>query len=102
MLDFLLKLLGENPAEFPSITDKQAILLEYGLNLLTYSLPIILSIFPIYWFFRKSNKHRKTKKNIIIFTVLCIVLFALGIFIPELIKSMLMGFAVQSFYGGQV
>jgi len=101
-VDMLLKLLGENPKNSFDIVDKQAVLLEHGLNLLTYFLPVILLVVPVFWFFRKARDEKRKTKNIVIFLVCCVLFLVLGIVIPELIKNMLMGFAVTSLYGCQI
>lgn len=98
----LLRLLGENPLDFPRTADKQAVFLEHGLNIFTFLLPILLLTIPILWFIKKDSVYKKKTKSIVIFLVLLIISLAIGIIIPELIKNMLMGYAVQSFYGGQI
>lgn len=102
IVDMLLRLLGENPTDFPRVVDKQAIFLEHGINIFTFLLPFILLIVPIFWFYKKNSLERKRTKTIIFFILGCLIAVSLGLFIPELIKNLLMGYAVQSFYGGKI
>ena len=99
----LLRVLGENPAGYPSFSDKASILLVYLLDYSIWFLPILFLIIPFVWLLINNIRGMKiTKKIFIIVIVVSIVASVVGYLVPVIITNLMMGLGVQSFYGGQI
>lgn len=102
-VDMLLRLLGENPVGYPTMSDKFAIILVYLLDYGRFVLPVILFIIPLLVLYWKKKRGAKIKRKTHYWVIgLCLLLAIVGYFIPEIIANLLMGLAVQNLYGGQV
>lgn len=97
LADFLLKLLGNNPAAYPTAEDKW---ITISVELTMYSIPIILILLFISPFiFLWICKKRFTLKNIVIALITSTALVSLALFGLWLAFWYLQGLAFRDLYG---
>lgn len=100
MLDLLIKILGETPSNFPSMSDKITYIIANYMYYFEFAFPLALAIIPlVIVFFRNKRGQKLTKKNIIIVIISCVALFCFGLLIPVLLDYIGAGFAVRRLYG---
>jgi len=103
IVDMLLRLLGENPAGYPTITDKMSGITAALLGFSTIYLAYVLVVIPWIWLlWQKKKKRLITKKMVIIVIIISILLFWLGYNLPWWIIEIMGGITVQGLYGGQI
>ncbi|MDO8511962.1 MAG: DNA translocase FtsK 4TM domain-containing protein [bacterium] len=103
IVDMLLKLLGENPAGYPTFSDKMAGITAALLGYSTIYLSYVLVILPWAWLlWQKKKKREITKKMIIIVIIVSAILFWLGYNLPWWIIEIMGGITVRGIYGGQI
>ncbi|MDO8512642.1 MAG: hypothetical protein Q7S57_05175 [bacterium] len=103
IVDMFLRLLGENPAGYPTFSDKIAMILAALLGYSEIYLRYVLAVIPWLWLFLdKKRGHTITRRKIIIVILLSILLFFVGASLPWLIFSGLWGMMVTGIYGGQI
>jgi len=101
IVDMLLRLLGENPAGYPTMTDKVSGVIATLLGYSTLYLAYVLVLFPLIWLlWQKKKKRVITKKMIIVVIIFSAVLFWLGCNLPWWIIEIMGGITVQGIYGG--
>lgn len=103
MLDFLLKLLGENASQYQNNSDKWIAFFVGIWGYSTIILPFVLALVPWIWFiWHKKRGGKITKKKIIVTAISSLLLVWLGYNLPWWIMEIIGGLAVRGMYGGQL
>jgi branched-subunit amino acid transport protein len=103
IVDMLLRVLGENPAGYPSFSDKMAGITAVLLGYSTIYFSYLFAIIPWVWLlWQKKKKRTITKKKIIVVVIVSILLFWLGYNLPWWIIEIMGGITVRGIYGGQI
>lgn len=100
MMDFLLRLFGEDPIVYVTTSDKLGGLLGAALFFATEYLQYILPILGVIIFILFLRKKIKSALRIIIYiVVIAIILWWVGRELPWIINQIIGGIAIRGIYG---